>query len=306
MSNKHYYIINPIAGGGKYKKFEQMFKNIASEYGNEIEFQFTTGTGHASELAANIPGENSTIISVGGDGTIHEVINGVDPKAGHTIAALPSGTGNDFSFELFGKMKMRDILHLINRGDSKREADVCRIEIQRIGKNETEISRMINGLGVGFDAYVSYLNNQGKIFSGVLSYLISVFKALQSRKPLNIELFLDNVLQESKILLLAAIGNGRRAGGGFYLTPNAKIDDRILDVSTMTDMSSFKLLRRLPMALIDKVEQIPEAILQQCKEVLIKFVEPHFIHCDGEILGNDVEWLKINFMDEKLKFFAVT
>jgi diacylglycerol kinase (ATP) len=88
--------------------------------------------------------------------------------------------------------------------------------------------------------------------------------------------------------LMISIGNGFSSGGGFYLNPNAVINDGILNLSIFNTVTRRRLLQALPMALINKIDRIPEAKMTSTKSITIKLKSPYFAHCDGEIISNRI------------------
>ncbi|MCB0749028.1 MAG: hypothetical protein KDC90_16330, partial [Ignavibacteriae bacterium] len=101
--------------------------------------------------------------------------------------------------------------------------------------------------------------------------------------------------------LMISIGNGISSGGGFYLNPNAKVDDGILDLSIFEKITRRRLLSALPMALVNKIEKVPEASLTRTEKIKIELKNPYFMHCDGEIISEDLSEAYVSLYDKKIK-----
>jgi YegS/Rv2252/BmrU family lipid kinase len=298
---KFAFIINPTAGKVKRNKVSRQIEFHSSQFGITSTLYFTTKRGHATELSNNISssGKYDVLVAVGGDGTINEVINGFDLSSNTKFGVLPFGSGNDVARYLYGKKKNYfEILldpekHLIDLMD----VGSCKIK----EANETFIERkFINAVGIGFDAYVAYLNQYEKKLTGILSYLIAVARAL--KKINNLE---TNILIEGKEIsgnyLLMTIGNGKTSGGGFYLNPGANPSDGIFDLTTVDSGSRFDIVKNLPYALINKLESVELAKFHKMKTIRIKISSPYYVHLDGEIGAKDATEIEISILEKKLK-----
>jgi len=263
------YIINPEAGKGKgYKTYQKIKSFISTNSIPSTVFQ-TNAPRHAIEIAKKSSEEFDRIIIVSGDGTLNEVINGLDLEKNILCGLLPAGSGNDFARSM---TLSKDIFKLLNVYYSENppiiRSNVGNVEIQSDNNKNILSTRFINSLGIGFDAYVAYINQNSKILSGTASYIVAIIKALVDFKSVKFIASIDkyNISSES---LFIAIGNGKTIGGGLYLTPDALIDDNLLDLSTVDKMSRLKLLRLLPLALINKIGTRPELNMCRFKEAEI-------------------------------------
>jgi diacylglycerol kinase family enzyme len=160
-------------------------------------------------------------------------------------------------------------------------------------------------MGIGFDAHVAQLNLSDKKLSGILSYLLAVLRGLKNMKYLVAEIHTEKgKFQHHNPILLITIGNGRTSGGGFYLTPDALIDDGLFDITVIRSISKFKLLRKLPLALMNKLKSVPEAEMCRGKVISINLDFPYYVHVDGEILSDKTIELNIEIIPKKLKFIT--
>ena len=240
-------IINPESGKGKGEKF---FKKIEKLYSDNpsIEFFLTERPLHAVEISKNVSNYKKIIIC-GGDGTLHEVINGFDLNSDAILGLIPIGSGNDFSLS-FHKTKTDPLAlfeYYLTENPKIRPVNFGETKIIDSKGNEFN-NRLINSFGVGFDAKVAYYNQNNKVLSGTMSYITAVLKSLVEFSHVDFEANIDGN-KVSGNALFCAVGNGQSIGGGLYLMPNAKVDDNLLDLSVVSIKSRFKLLTLLPKAI---------------------------------------------------------
>lgn len=298
--NKYLYIVNPVSGKGKGKK---AIKLIESFHSHDCDIVITNYPKHATDIVKKECNNYKTIISVGGDGTLNEIINGFELGARSNLAVLPVGSGNDFVKNINYNKNIKDTLSLITNNNNK-VMDVDRGKIEFYDKeNSSKAHYFINNLGIGFDAYVGFINLNNKVFSGLLSYLYAVVKALFNYQMVDIEYkSKDNMINGKK--LMVSIGNGVCSGGGFYLNPNAIINDGVLDISIFDKITRRRLLAALPMALINKLDKVPEAKMYMTDYADIKLKNPYFVHCDGEIITTTLKEAKITIQKKAVKILT--
>ncbi|WP_404453727.1 diacylglycerol kinase family lipid kinase [Virgibacillus necropolis] len=240
------FIVNPNAGNGRAKR---VFSKIAkSSLYKEIDktYFLTQYVGHAEEIASelqpNYP-EITCLIVIGGDGTVHEVLNGLDNQE-VTVAFIPGGSGNDFA-----------------RG--------CQIKgnpvnlFQQIVKNPEELPywlgdyeaddkierKFINSMGFGFDACITHTANNSiykKVFSLIrlasLSYAITLIHMLFRFKPMDVELMINNEKRIIRNSWMVTIANHPFYGGGMKIIPNATIQPGTFSILILHSISKLKVL----------------------------------------------------------------
>jgi len=302
---KFLYIINPVAGNGKGERSIEIIDSYCKS--NKIDFQIyvTEYPLHATEIAKENSMNFSHIIAVGGDGTVNEVLNGISLRNNIIFAALPVGTGNDLVKNFNYPTEILDILEIIHSEEKQeiKSIDIGKVNYTTGNSNEIKEHLFINNLGIGFDAYVGYLNQHHKLLKGVTSYVVAVFKALINYQMIN-SIISFNDIQISGHKLMLTVGNGISSGGGFYLTPKALIDDNLLDISIFEQISRFRLLNVLPKALVNKLETVKEASMYKSKKIDIVLKEPYFVHCDGEIITKQIKTAKIICLPKALKIIT--
>lgn len=273
---------------------------------NQLDFTLykTAHRNHAAELSRQFSDIFDVIVIVGGDGTLNEIVNGFNLESKSSVLILPIGTGNDFARNLGLSADItEDLKLLLNKNQKTVESDVVNIEYTLHNLKQIHSKRYINSLGIGFDAYVAYLNQTNKTFSGIVSYIIAVIKALFTYKTANITLNYNNIKCSGR-KLLTTIGNGITSGGGFYLTPKAKIDDGYLDLISVDNISIPQIMRYLPLALLNKIYGVEVAVFDKFKEIEIEIEGSQFVHADGEIVSDSIDKMKIYLSDKKIKFIS--
>ena len=213
-----YVISNPTAGKKGNRKNPEVVARVFEERGIEYELYQTTRKGEGKELAEKITGNGETdILVLGGDGTLHEVLNGLKDPSKCRLGLIPSGTGNDFAETLGIPMDAMKALQPVLENRS-RDVDYMTVG----GK------RCMNVCGVGMDVDVLERCNKGKS-KGKLKYFRSLLSSLFAFKgyPITVETMNGT---ETHDALLAAVCNGKTFGGGIKICPIAEADDEKLEL----------------------------------------------------------------------------
>ncbi|NJN82924.1 MAG: hypothetical protein HC802_12025 [Caldilineaceae bacterium] len=195
------------------------------------------------------------MVAAGGDGTISEVMNGLAraTPAGETVGKLgilPLGTGNDFADIIGCQRNLFEAAQLIGRGRTRR-VDLGYAKI--VGPDIQRDRYFDNNMGVGFEAHVTLESYSVKWLSGVSLYVVAALKSLRSYHAPQVEMSWEDeggrLQHHSQRVLLVTVGNSPRTGGGFYLTPDALLDDGLLDIGILDNVSRWRILGLLPKAL---------------------------------------------------------
>ena len=182
--------------------------------------------GHATKLARQATDEGfDLVVAAGGDGTVHEVVNGLvrGGKAGATLGVIPIGSGNDFAYGLGIPLEMEAALDRLFSGQPRL------IDLARIEDDHGRFEIFDNNFGLGFDAVVVIRTEAITRVYGFLMYFLAVLQtiALYYETP-QMEIWFDDEKVSQKALFLS-MGIGPRHGGGFFLTPDAVFDDDLID-----------------------------------------------------------------------------
>ena len=261
---RHIFIVNPLAGGGKSLKIVKNIARVCEEEGLDYVIHYTKKPMDATRITEGYKDSQSIIYSVGGDGTMNEVINGII-GSNNLFAVIPTGSGNDFSRTL----EVIDELEV--------PMDVGRI-------NERYF---INVACIGIDGDIA--ENAHKIMKEMKVppsqiYNISIIYTFIKYKFKELELSLNGFCKKDKFTLLA-ICNGRYYGGGFNIAPKADLSDGFFDVYFLNKISKFKI----PFCFLKLIKGTHEKLTvinkKQSEYVMIKSDEEIVCNVDGESLS---------------------
>ncbi len=274
------FIVNPVSGNGKTRRVLPHVVRLANKLGMKFDVQITQAPQHATELAREHSSEFDIIVAVGGDGTVNEVAAGT-LRSGAAMGVIPTGTGNDF-IRAVGRLKnLHDYFQRLMSGKVK-ALDVGVLTI----RNDDLI--FVNGIGIGFDAEVARESLSVHKLRGLSRYFYSVIRTLYKYKAAQMRIRLDERIVEGKTYL-AAIGNGISAGGGFLLTPNAVLDDGLLDACIVSDVSIPRVIQVIPSVLAGTHARHPEVTMTRAKLISVQSETPVSIHRDGEVPSERVD-----------------
>lgn len=231
---------------------------------------FTSKSGEATDLAREGINRGFThIISVGGDGTAHEVVNGI---AGSRVifGMIPAGSGNDFPKAAGIPLEIPRAIEILASRSTKR------VDLGLFGNQY-----FINGLGIGLDGAVSHRFRNMKRFRGELGYLIGAIQEALTFKSFEVKIITTAWQYRGTALLIGAT-NGPYHGGGFKLAPNAVIDDGLLDIYIFHDLPKLQRLILLPKVRSGSHIELKEVEIKNAKSVEIDLESRVQAHMDGE------------------------
>lgn len=264
------FIINPTAGQGRTNNAFDIIKDIVSDKDVKCEFKFTSKAGEAGQLAkAAVEDGYTHIISVGGDGTSHEVVNGMMGSSA-VFGVVPSGSGNDFPKAASIPLDIKKAVEIVFAGNEKK------IDIGKLGNKY-----FINGLGIGLDGSVAYRFKKLKFLRGQLGYLLGSVQEALTFKGFYVQVKIDDWSYEGPLLLTGA-SNGLYQGGKFKLAPEARIDDGLLDFHIIKDMSIFNRLIKIPKVLEGSHADLYEVSIKRATKMELTLQDRIPAHTDGE------------------------
>jgi len=206
--------------------------------GLEFELLQTESPGHAIELARRVAQRGQTIVAAGGDGTINEVVNGLILAAGGppdcVVGILPLGTANDLAHSLGLPTAITAACQRLAAGHT-RPIDVGQVNGRYF----------VNNSAIGLEPVVTLAQNRLRWIKGAPRYVAAALKCVFTAKPWQVSLSWGRSSFAGPIMLVS-VGNGRRTGGAFYLTPHAQLDDGRLDVVYAMQMNRLQMLALLP------------------------------------------------------------
>ena len=295
------FIVNPAAGKGAGTRVFSSLLGELERRAASYEIVETTGPGHATEAARTA--STSVVVSVGGDGTINEIANGITGST-KSLGIIPAGSGNDFIKSIGVPRRPLQALQTLLQGVT-RQVDIgtVRCTPAKDGGGNFPPRLFVNGVGVGFDAAVAARTREIPFLSGTALYVVAVLQTLGKYAPPNFKIQFDASSRDVRGLLIA-VGNGQCAGGGFYLTPDAKVDDGLLDICSVDDKNIFQILSLMPRVMRGKHHNVPGVKFFREKRLTISADEPFYVHADGEIVGVNVRRVEIGMHSSRLSVIS--
>lgn len=288
--NRWFAIVNPVAGKGKGLTDWPIISKLLRDNKISFDFAFSEKKFHAIELTVEaINNGYRKIIVVGGDGTIHEVVNGIfiqqaAPSVEVLISVIAVGTGNDW-IRMFGiPTKYTEAIRALSEGHSFLQ-DIGKVSFYK--SNYPQHRYMANVSGVGFDAFVNKkynsLKDRGK--KGKWLYIFSTLRAVFKYHSTRVKVFVDNERVADQPIYSATIGIGKYNGGGMLQTPDAIPDDGLFDLTLIRKMSKFSVLLNFKSLYNGKIYNLPKVSLNRGKKIRIESNPEIAIEIDGEALG---------------------
>lgn len=294
-NSKWLVVVNPMASIGKAGKDWPQIKQLLINEGVDFDFVITEHHRHAIELVRDNITEKGykKIISVGGDGTNNEVINGIFtqnrfPTEQITMAVIPIGTGNDWCRTFDMPLEYDKVIKIIKAGHVFAH-DIGKLTYYNDG--DPKIRYFLNAAGTGLDEMVCHSTNtmkkQGK--GGTIRYLISLVKCILTYKITHIQLTIDDELVFDDSILNLSIGNCRFNGGGMMTMPKAIPNDGLFDVTVIKKVSIFKFAANVKNlydgTFINKIEEVKTF---RGNRIRIVSNPPHslLVETEGENLNN--------------------
>jgi len=279
-------IVNPAAGAKSTHRRWPAISRLLKHLGFSFDFEYTEGRGHAVELARAAAGDGyRNLVAVGGDGTVHEVANGILSSGGAgdaTLGIISTGTGSDFARSLGIPRHYEPACSALVNGRTS-QIDVGVVEYTNEGKT---LSRFfVNAAGVGFDAAVVEATERStKRFRGTVPYVLGLLRTLAGYHNKSVILRLGDRTENTRIVTLV-VANGAYYGGGMRVAPAANPRDGLLDIMVVRDMGKFALLRAFPRIYKGTHVTHPKVITDKASEITIDTSEQVLVHADGELLG---------------------
>jgi diacylglycerol kinase (ATP) len=280
-------IVNPAAGAGKTEKTWPRILELFRTAGLRFEHAVTEAPGHAVELARTaVTRGYRTVVSVGGDGTVNEVVNGLHQSGGLSETALgiiSTGTGSDYIRTLGLPHHYKDAFRTLTE-PRKTAVDVG---VVSWGEGEMQEERLFaNFAGMGFDAeIVRRTTQQFKSLGAFGAYLAGLLSTLVTYRNRRVLLKLDGEATERRVCAVV-VNNGRYGGGGMKMAPAADLEDGVLDVLVIGDLSKPDLLRSLPTIYKGTHLNHPKVDLYRAREIEVRSMDGAVpLQADGELLG---------------------
>ncbi len=287
-----YFIVNNTSANGKCLNVLKKVTARLSERGAEYKLYRTNRKGHAAHIAAKLsrlPDYKITIIVIGGDGTVNEVLNGISDFEKVRLGIIPAGSGNDFA----GGLKLgTDVNELVDRIIDNHLSDkIRRIDL---GKVSFENCSRLFGIssGVGMDAIVCKKVSESRIKKlmnmlhlGRLSYLLMTVYTLFSMETADITADFGKEKRTINDVIYFVGMNLRAEGGGVPMAPDALPDDGMLTFSDAAGIPKWRTFLCLPFLVMAKQKRLRGFDIYPADRAVIETSKPMILHADGEYLG---------------------
>ena len=301
MSRKVKIILNPMADMGNAWTVANDLRPIVAEYGN-ADWSGTVYPTHATELAKQAGEQDyDMVIAMGGDGTVHETLNGlmqIPAERRPILGVVPVGSGNDFAHSIGVPMQSdRALAHALNSEPSTVDVGLM---IDENGRKEY----FDNTVGIGFDAVVTIRSHKLPVVRGFLMYLTAVIQTIiLNHEPAKMQLEADGERWEQTNLMVT-VCNGPREGGGFLVAPEAKNDDGLLHYVMISKCSRPMMFRLIPEVMNGTHGRFDLVKIGACQKFSLDSDRPVYIHADGEIFtsfGSNLHKLDFEIFPGALK-----
>ena len=302
--NNFILIANPISGKGNAKNIAEQAYTALTESGRHGQLMLTSASGDAKRFAQEAVSDGTRfIIACGGDGTLHEVVNGIATVPDVTLGVLPCGRGNDFAAAIGVPLKPEAAIATLLYGtpirvdlgrcyqDSRQlTVNSCQLKDATVepessltdNQQPTTNNYFITIATCGYDTEVSRRAAKGTpLFAGTASYAYAAVETLFYYEPPSVRLEGDFGTYEGP-LLLAATGITSRYGGGFKIVPDARINDGLFDICIVRPVSSVTVLRLLVTLFWGGHVKHPAVSMHQTRTLKIETDTPMLLYADGE------------------------
>ncbi len=273
-------IVNPTAGGGRARHFWERCAAACGRAGQSVDVVWTSRRGDAAEMAA--AAQDRLVVAVGGDGTAHEVVNGlvrsprrVRPRFG----ALCAGTGSDLGRTLASPRRSQDVPAWLQRTTWRT------IDVGRIGTSAGH-RYFVNAADAGIGAEVARRAATGPaVLGGRVRFLGAAIFSLLTHRSATLSIRLDGGPWERTRVWSLVVANGRYFGGGMWIAPLAEPDDGSFDVVLIGDLGRVEGIWRMPLLYQGRHGTLRKVRFARASKVEVDAVESVGIEADGEVVG---------------------
>jgi YegS/Rv2252/BmrU family lipid kinase len=285
---------NPAAGRGRARRQWGEVRRKLAGAGLLFDEVVTTRPWEACEIAEREAGNYERIVAAGGDGTVHEVVNGLMRAGGKAaFGVIPLGSGDDFA-----KLVSSDFV--VNFPDEKIKA----FDVGRIASG-SHARYFANGMDVGFGAHgARNMTRVPHYLTGLGAYLGALVLTMVDYPLLRVRIQLDDAPAFELTTAMTAVMNGTTFGGSFRVCPEARPDDGLLDLMMVQAVSRLEILQLVPKILRGRHAGDPRLRLVRAGRLTIESSEPLLVEADGELVFDGANHLKIDLLPGALRVLA--
>ncbi|MBI3448820.1 MAG: diacylglycerol kinase [Acidobacteria bacterium] len=304
-------IFNPNGGRGRTAALAPSVEAALRDAGMAFDTVATAGPGDATRLAASAPGRYDSVVSLGGDGTVHEIVNGLlrASAGGPTLplAVVPLGSGDDFAKMIPPEAAVggraygwREAVSKIARREI-RPFDVGRVLIHPAPDGAGGVRYFVNNLDVGFAA-VGAVNARTipRFLKGTAAYLATAIRTVRRYPDLTLLMTFDGEPPVERRTTMTAVMNGRCLGAGFWVCPDARADDGLFDVMVIERLSRLAVLRTIPKIMRGTHVHETTVRTRRTRRVVLESPVPFVVTADGELPSLEALSVEANILPGKL------
>jgi YegS/Rv2252/BmrU family lipid kinase len=269
-------IVNPSAGGGKAGRLAPALESTLAGHGLTVRRVHTRDLAHARELACEAAGRGETVVAMSGDGMVGAIADVLRTIPGAVLGVLPGGRGNDFARVLGIPEDPRAACATIAGGVTR-----------AVDLGEVSGRAFVGIASAGFDSDANRIANEAPSWLGGLVYSYGALRALASWRPATFEIELDPPGERHTFSgYSVGTANSKAYGGGMLAAPAALLDDGLLEVMIVEQMSRRRFLTDLlPRVFKGTHVELPEVHVFRAREVAVSADRPFTMYADGDPIG---------------------
>jgi YegS/Rv2252/BmrU family lipid kinase len=301
-------IFNPKANRGHNGSIAAILRQYTQETQRSgyTDWAQTDRAGHAAELALAAAQQGyGCVVAVGGDGTVHEVINGLmqcEAAQRPALGIVPIGSGNDL---VRGAAMTAEPIRALEHAFGDDHLQAMDVGYIRLASQPTVY--WANVVGIGFDAAVTRQSQRMRRIRGQAMYFIAAVRTIiENYDAPALSLRIDDMALSQHVQMLT-VGNGTREGGGFVTTPSARINDGRLDYALFSPVSRAMMVRLIPEVMRGTHGRFSVVRMGTFKTMQLEADRPLLVHSDGEMLtevADNVRTLEIGVMPSALRLVS--
>lgn len=290
MDIRVFFIVNPVSAGKKTVKEWPGFEKHLKEKGYKFDWTFTEYPEHATIITREVLKSGyELVVSVGGDGTMNEVVNGffdngkvINPDA--KLGVFSRGTGCDFIRSFGIKKGINEFVEVLERNNVQK-LDVGKVSfVHTTGQAVTKHFLNISDVGLGGET-TRRVNKTKKHLKGFLAFLIGAMLTIIKYRNKNIVLEVDGEIVKSEKINSVIVANAKYFGGGMYISPESEPNDGLLDIIVIGDFNTFELIRDFHLIYNGKHLTHPKVYHYKGKKIKIISEPSALLELDGEQPG---------------------
>jgi YegS/Rv2252/BmrU family lipid kinase len=268
-------ITNPLAGAGKTLRLLPRIRQWLSLSPHEFSFVTPPSSEEMRLEIMKSPAQGTeALLLIGGDGTVHQALPAI-AQTNLPFGFLPCGRGNDFARNIGLPPKLKKTCSLPSNP-----------WLQKVDLPGVNGSPFISVAYVGFDAEVNNLANDARgYFGGTLGYIVCVLKTLKNFRPFEVEITIDGDTWRERVMMVT-VANAPFYGGGMKIAPDANMNDGLLNVCIVKEISKLELLWEFPKVFKGTHIDHPRIMMKSGRSVRLTSDEPRKIFADGEYVGH--------------------